>query len=673
MAPHIWGLIKRSAPPRFHKMSPSRIPNGELREGSVDILQADIPYLPNSSHGPTHSKSEVLVVGAGPAGLMLADNLARFGIKVEIIDDRPERTLTGRADGLQPKSIETLRQMRIADPILRKGVKVFDICFWRSSLTEKMHRAGREVHYPHGTVDLRDPYILLVHQGMIEQLFINDLKERGVDVQRNTAFMDFEYLQGKTSPIQVTCKADVQQQKKTMSTHYVVGCDGAHSQVRKSMPGAQPLGASSDAIWGVLDGQIESDFPDLWSKAVIYSEEAGSVLVIPRERNLTRLYIELKPESRGSTSKDELTREFVMQRAQEIMHPFFLRWKSVEWYGRYQVGQRVATRFIDDRGRVFIAGDASHTHSPKAAQGMNTSLHDAWNLAWKLNLVIRKIAKPELLASYEDERRKIAQDLISFDYEHANAFAAGDSTALAQNFMKNVRFISGIGAEYGENDLNVATDSMGSGALKPGCLPSPAKVTRYIDANPVDIQLDIPTLGQFRIYFFANDVHRSRPFLEKACSAANSSASFIGRVSAAANASYTLQPPVAAPHDEFVCPERYTPISCLFTFALVTRMAKDRLEIADLPQVLRDSPWTVYLDNVPHMDTRRQTCTDKWLGPDTLDADQVAVAVVRPDGYVGTIKIWQEATTRESGAGAMRFLDEYFERFLTCDLPGQAY
>lgn len=72
MAPHIWGLIKRSAPPRFHKMSPSRIPNGELREGSVDILQADIPYLPNSSHGPTHSKSEVLVVGAGPAGLMLA-------------------------------------------------------------------------------------------------------------------------------------------------------------------------------------------------------------------------------------------------------------------------------------------------------------------------------------------------------------------------------------------------------------------------------------------------------------------------------------------------------------------------------------------------------------------------------------------------------------------------
>lgn len=573
-----------------------------------------------------------------------------------------------------------------------------------------MHRAGREVHYPHETVDLRDPYILLVHQGMIEQLFINDLKERGVEVQRNTAFMDFEYLQGKTSPIQVTCKADVQQQKKTMSTHYVVGCDGAHSQVRKSMPGAQPLGASSDAIWGVLDGQIESDFPDLWSKAVIYSEEAGSVLVIPRERNLTRLYIELKPESRGSTSKDELTREFVMQRAQEIMHPFFLRWKSVGESNRRRNGMNgVFADFFPRMVREISSGpargdkihrrpgaslycrrcktspvfftletrlttaQASHTHSPKAAQGMNTSLHDAWNLAWKLNLVIRKIAKPELLASYEDERRKIAQDLISFDYEHANAFAAGDSTALAQNFMKNVRFISGIGAEYGENDLNVATDSMGSGALKPGCLPSPAKVTRYIDANPVDIQLDIPTLGQFRIYFFANDVHRSRPFLEKACSAANSSASFIGRVSAAANASYTLQPPVAAPHDEFVCPERYTPISCLFTFALVTRMAKDRLEIADLPQVLRDSPWTVYLDNVPHMDTRRQTCTDKWLGPDTLDADQVAVAVVRPDGYVGTIKIWQEATTRESGAGAMRFLDEYFERFLTCDLPGQAY
>lgn len=192
-----------------------------------------------------------------------------------------------------------------------------------------MHRAGRQVHYPHETVDLLDPFILLVHQGMIEQLFIDDLKERGVEVRRNTAFMDFVYTRKSTAPIEVTCMTDVQHRKQTTSTSYVVGCDGAHSAVRKSIPGANPVGASSDAIWGVLDGQIETNFPDLWSKAVIYSEEAGSVLIIPRERNLTRLYIELKPESRGSNSRDELTQEFVMHRAQEIMDPFLLKWKTV--------------------------------------------------------------------------------------------------------------------------------------------------------------------------------------------------------------------------------------------------------------------------------------------------------------------------------------------------------
>lgn len=198
----------------------------------------------------------------------------------------------------------------------------------RSAVNEEMRRAGREVHYPRETVDLLDPYILLVHQGMIEQLFIDDMEERGVAVRRNTAFMDFSYT-GKTAPIEVTCMVGVQQQKSKVTTSYVIGCDGAHSQVRKSIPGAQPVGASSDAIWGVLDGQIETNFPDLWSKAVIYSEEAGSVLIIPRERNLTRLYIELKPESRGSASRDELTQEFVMHRAQEIMDPFHLKWKTV--------------------------------------------------------------------------------------------------------------------------------------------------------------------------------------------------------------------------------------------------------------------------------------------------------------------------------------------------------
>jgi phenol 2-monooxygenase len=112
---------------------------------------------------------------------------------------------------------------------------------------------------------------------------------------------------------------------------------------------------------------------------------------------------------------------------------------------------------------------ASHTHSPKAAQGMNTSMHDTFNLSWKLNLAIRGLAKPSLLATYEDERRKIAQDLITFDYEHANAFAAGDDKALAENFAQNIGFISGAGVMYNANVLN-RPEGVVKGQLRAGSL-----------------------------------------------------------------------------------------------------------------------------------------------------------------------------------------------------------
>ncbi|KAF2187167.1 FAD monooxygenase-like protein [Zopfia rhizophila CBS 207.26] len=660
-----WDFMKRSTSSQRPSSSSKRMAPGlkadSLRSDSLDVISTT--SVLSAADDYRTFLSDVVVVGAGPAGLVLADNLVRFGIKTKIIDNRPDRTSTGRADGIQPKTIETLRQMRLAEPLLRKGVRIYDIAFWKSTAKRSLHRTSREIHYP-PVVDLLDPYILLVHQGMVESVFVDDLKERGVEVERNTAFVDFEYTPQKVRPLQVICKQNVDQTRKTLGTRYIVGCDGAHSQVRKSIPNARPTGASSDALWGVLDGVLDTDFPDIWSKVVVHSEELGSILMIPRERNLTRLYIELKSDTVSDSPRQELTQEYVQRRAQEIMAPYIVKWRSVEWFGRYQIGQRVASNFTDQERKVFIAGDASHTHSPKAAQGMNTSIHDSWNLAWKLNFAIRGLAKPALLATYEQERKKIAEDLINFDYEHANAFAAGDPEALAANFVKNVAFISGFGVNYDYNVLNVPSKGHGLGTLKPGCLLPPAKVTRYIDANPVDIQNDIPALGQFRIYFFAKNVHGAMPFLEAVCNMHQSTSSYVGRVTVAGNASYTIQPPLAAPHDEFVCPERYTPVSGIFTYALVTDMPRNDMEIADLPPILRDSRWTFYLDNVPEMDTRKQSCMDKWL--DGLSENEVVVLNVRPDGYVCTVRRWADGS-RENGLAAVRWMDEYYETFL-CDI-----
>ena len=289
-----------------------------------------------------------------------------------------------------------------------------------SSQDTPLRRTERTEHFPH-VVDLLDPYILLVHQGMVEDTFLQDMQTRGVGVTRSSPFVRYTN-QGSGHALDVFSHSSTTGKERLWQTKYLVGCDGAHSRVRKAIPEIKAEGSSSEAIWGVLDGVIETDFPDLWSKVVVYSEEAGNVLCIPRERNMTRLYIELRPESDAPMDKTRANQEFVMERARQIMAPYQLTWKSVEWFGVYQIGQRVANRFTDESNRVFIAGDASHTHSPKAAQGMNTSMHDSFNLAWKLNLAVRGLAKPSLLETYEHERRKIALDLINFDYEHANAF-----------------------------------------------------------------------------------------------------------------------------------------------------------------------------------------------------------------------------------------------------------
>ncbi|GKT42101.1 phenol hydroxylase [Colletotrichum spaethianum] len=604
-------------------------------------------------------EAQVCVVGAGPAGLMLAANLGRFGIKVEVIDDRADQTPVGRADGLQPKTIETFRQMRLADPLLLRGVRVYDISFWRSTADEPLHRLGREVHYP-PVIDVLDPYILLVHQGMVEGLFIDDLKKRGVEVRRNTAFESYSVPENKAGPLQVNCRTNVTQDRRTILTQYLVGCDGAHSKVRKSIPDARAIGLSQPAIWGVLDGELITDFPDIWSKTLVYSQEYGSILIIPRERNMTRFYIELKANPKAD--KRELGQEFVMARAKKIMAPFEVNWKYIEWFGRYQIGQRVASRFVDPHLRAFLAGDASHTHSPKSAQGMNTSMHDSWNLAWKLNLSIRGLAKQALLESYEEERRKIAVDLVNFDYEHANQIAGGDAVALAENFKTNVRFISGIGAEYSESPLNrPEPQGLIMGDARPGCLLPPAKVTRYIDSNPVDVQLDIPMLGQFRIYLLMWDIQASSPFLETFCQSIASANSFISKLSASASASYAAQPRLPCPEDIYYRPERYTTVSHLFTFALITTMPKADVEISDLPALLQDSRWTFYLDDIPEQDTRGQLCTNKWLG--SLGPGEVSIVNVRPDGYVGSVGRW-DSSMDDAGEEAARWLDDYYGGFL---------
>lgn len=283
--------------------------------------------------------------------------LARFGTKVAIVDDRPDQTAVGRADGLQPKTIETFLMLRLGQRLLDMGVRVFDICMWRSEISmngkPEIRRVGREVHYPASAVDLLHPFILLCHQGMVEGMLIEDLKESGFEVQRGTSFESFAYdATGEKHNELLAVVTKPNGTEAIIQAKYLVGCDGARSRVRQVIPGTYAAGNPHESCWGVLDGELNTDFPDIWSKTVIYSERHGSVLIIPRERNLTRFYIEIKQQ------KQSIDESFVMEQARKIMSPFQVDWLSVEWFGSYRVSQRVAARFSD-------AGQDS-THHPRA-------------------------------------------------------------------------------------------------------------------------------------------------------------------------------------------------------------------------------------------------------------------------------------------------------------------
>lgn len=537
---------------------------------------------------------------------------------------------------MQPKTIETLRMLRLADELLQQGVKVYDICMWHSSSSSstpddapppsssspdpasslmlppatpgRLRRVGRETHYPAFIVDLADPFILIGHQGMVERAFVADLARRGVAVRRSHRFEGVvapAHDEGDDAMMEVRASFNVARSPRSFRASFLVGCDGAHSRVRSLVVPPAAAAAASAArdsesgmsVWGVLDGEVDTDFPDVWTKTVVFSERSGSILIMPRERDMTRLYIEMRPDAAdagggGGLSSlptsgpgAELVQAAIMRRAAQILHPYRIRWRRVEWFGQYKVSQRVAPRFAATLGtspapsstpRVFIAGDAAHTHSPKAAQGMNTALHDSWNLAWKLNLAVRGLCRPAvLLGSYEAERRKIARDLVAFDFAHANEMSRGDPAALAENFRRNVRFISGVGVEYGDNELNTdgLPDTAGAGA-RPGCTLPPGKVSRYIDANPVDVQLDMPVLGQFRVYMFVPDMVSSRggtTFLRALCAGIADPGSLMSRLSAAASKSYLERPRVPSSEDLFIRPERYTAVSQLFAFALISK------------------------------------------------------------------------------------------------------
>src|SRR5690606_21286310 len=242
------------------------------------------------------------------------------------------------------------------------------------------------------------------------------------------------------------------------------GCDGARSNVRSAIGGALHGDAAHQA-WGVIDLLAVTDFPDWRKKSFVRSQDEGILMVLPREGgHLVRLYVELDQLGAHERAADRgMNADDIIAKAQRIVQPFKLDVKEVVWWSIYEIGHRLTDKFDDvpeselatRTPRVMLAGDACHTHSPKAGQGMNVSMGDTFNLGWKLISVLTGRTDASLLHSYSAERRAAAKALVEFDHKWARVVgerAEDDETGalprVAREFVNNLPFTCGLTIQY---------------------------------------------------------------------------------------------------------------------------------------------------------------------------------------------------------------------------------
>ncbi len=395
-------------------------------------------------------------------------------------------------------------------------------------------------------------------------------------------------------------------------------------------------------------------------RCAIHSAESGSVMVIPREKKLVRLYIQLTEVSKngGQVDRSTITPSIILQAAQKIMSPYKLTYTYCDWWTAYQIGQRVGNKFTS-ADRIFLAGDAVHTHSPKAGQGMNVSMQDSYNLGWKIALVINGIAKRSILSTYQSERRCIAQDLIAFDHRFSRLFSgrpakdaadeAGISMAEFKDaFQKGQMFTSGLAVNYGASilvakpsdpadqgddgtDIGPQTNASSSSPIikptgkqelatniKMGMRFPSFQVLMQADARPWHFAYFLKSDGRFRIVLFAGNIASKHQFqrIQLFGEALSASDSFMHR---------------------FTPPGK--PIDSVIELLMIHSAPRKEIELLDLHEIFHPFDeregydyGKVFVDDESYHEGHGEAY--KGYG---VDGERGCVVVVRPDQYVGWI------------------------------------
>ncbi|WP_163512580.1 FAD-dependent oxidoreductase [Fodinicola acaciae] len=335
--------------------------------------------------------SQVLVVGGGPTGLTMACALAQRGIRVRVIDAAAGPATTSRALGLQPRGAEVLTRVKALGDLPERALPVQDIT---------LHAGGTTIRVPVGEeVAPGQRATLVISQAEVEGQLRDRLAELNAKVEWGTRLVGYEQDAGA-----VTATVEVNGEKVELRSDWLVGCDGGHSAVRKltgvNFPG-NPL------LQDVLLTDVRADWPLPRSGSTAWAGDGREVGVFPLPGGFWRFFTRLDgPSDDAYATAREVVTEFAKDRMD--LPPESLR--SIQWASIFRVQERLVDHYRF--GRVFLAGDAAHLHSPTGGQGMNTGIGDAENLAWKLALVESGRAAQSLLDTYEAERRPVAQAVL---------------------------------------------------------------------------------------------------------------------------------------------------------------------------------------------------------------------------------------------------------------------
>jgi phenol 2-monooxygenase len=455
---------------------------------------------------------DVLIVGTGPAGMVTAAQLAQFpDVTTRIIDRRGGRLEIGQADGIQARSVETFQAFGFADRITAEAYRITEMAFWKPDPADptRIIRTARAVDDETGVSEF--PH-LLVNQARVLDYFAEWMVHSPTRMTPDYGweFTRLDVTQGEY-PVVVTLAGTTHHEgeTRTVRAKYVVGGDGARSRVRDAI-GCTLDGDQANHAWGVMDVLAVTDFPDIRTKCAIQSN-AGQILLIPREGgHLFRMYVDLG-EAGPEVRKTSL--ETIFEKANEILHPYTLDVRNVAWHSVYEVGHRLTSRFddveLDQLGtrtpRVFIAGDACHTHSAKAG----VSMQDGWNLGWKLGHVLGGRSPEALLSTYSAERQVVAQNLIDFDKEWSTLMATKpedlpDPTTLEDFYVRTAEFPAGFMTEYAPSMIIGTPEHQGlATGFTIGKRFKSAPVIRVCDANDLHLGHQARADGRWRIYVFA--------------------------------------------------------------------------------------------------------------------------------------------------------------------------